>query len=88
MHCEWPCFGEVEVGKVLPKPLADPSQSNWQTIKIPLQCLADEGMSFPMMNTAFLLYSNESQEFEFNLGEIRFVPRSIDPAEDALTCEE
>lgn len=45
-------------------------------------------MSFPYLNTAFLLYSNEPAEFEFNLGEIRFVPRSIDPAEDALTCEE
>lgn len=88
MHCEWPCFGEVEIGKVLPKPLEDTSQENWQTIKVPLQCLADNGMSFPYLNTAFLLYSNEPAEFEFNLGEIRFVPRSIDPAEDALTCEE
>ncbi|MCK6263329.1 exo 1,3/1,4-beta-D-glucan glucohydrolase [Vibrio sp. ZSDE26] len=86
MHCEWPCHGELKLGPVLPKP-SDPTIPNWETIKIPLACLAEEGMVFPNLNSAFLLYSNSSEEIKFNLGEIRFVPKSIDPAEDALSCD-
>ena len=84
-HCEWPCHGQVQINKVLPAPTA-PGETNWTRVKVPLQCLAEEGMEFSMVNSAFLLYSEEA--VEFNLGEIRYVPKSIDPAEDALSCED
>jgi len=83
-HCEWPCLGEVAINKVLPDASAA-DESNWTTIKVPLSCLVDEGMDFSVVNTPFLLYSTEA--VEFNLGEIRYVPNSIDSAEDAVTCE-
>ncbi|WP_434362539.1 exo 1,3/1,4-beta-D-glucan glucohydrolase [Parasalinivibrio latis] len=82
-HCVWPCLGQVPIYKVLPAPTGA-NESQWTTIKIPLQCFADEGMSFPTLNTPFLIYAE--QAVEFNLGEIRYVPRSIDPATDAIDC--
>ncbi|WP_325893120.1 glycoside hydrolase family 3 protein [Grimontia sp. NTOU-MAR1] len=83
-HCEWPCLGQVPIHKVLPAPSGQ-NETKWTTIKIPLQCFADEGMAFQILNTPFLIYSDG--EVEFNLGEIRYVPRSLDAAEDAITCE-
>ncbi|MFT6986674.1 MAG: beta-glucosidase [Psychromonas sp.] len=87
MHCEWPCLGEVKIANLLPAPLKDPTIANWQTIKIPLSCFADQGMNFSLLNTGFLIYSNSKTPIEFNLGEIRFVPKSIDAAEDAISCD-
>lgn len=84
-HCEWPCMGEVDINKVLPAPTAE-GETNWTTVKVPLQCLKDEGMEFSVVNTPFLLYSEDA--VEFNLGEIRYVPRSVDAAEDAVSCDE
>ena len=82
-HCEWPCLGEVKINKVLPAPTAA-GETQWTTIKVPLECLAEEGMEFSMLNSPFLMYSEEA--VEFNLGEIRYVPKSVDPAEDAVSC--
>ncbi|WP_372882632.1 glycoside hydrolase family 3 N-terminal domain-containing protein [Psychromonas sp.] len=84
-HCEWPCLGEVDINKVLPAPTAA-DEKQWTTVKVPLECLVDEGMDFSLVNTPFLMYSEEA--VEFNLGEIRYVPRSVDAAEDAVSCEE
>ncbi|TCS35674.1 glycoside hydrolase family 3 protein [Reinekea marinisedimentorum] len=84
-HCEWPCLGEVAIHKVLPEASAV-DESNWTTVKIPLQCFIDEGMDFSITNTPFLLYSEDA--VEFNLGEVRYVPNSVDAAEDAVTCEQ
>ena len=84
-HCEWPCLGEVQINKVLPAATAE-GETNWTTIKVPLQCLVDEGMDFSLVNTAFLMYSEDA--VEFNLGEIRYVPRSVDAAEDAVSCDD
>lgn len=83
MHCEWPCLGEVAINKVLPA-ATSATESAWTTIKVPLSCFVDEGMDFSIVNTPFLLYSTEA--VEFNLGEVRFVPNSVDPAEDAVSC--
>ncbi|MGB5446838.1 MAG: glycoside hydrolase family 3 N-terminal domain-containing protein [Psychromonas sp.] len=84
-HCEWPCLGEVQINKVLPAPTAA-DEKQWTTIKVPLECLVDEGMDFSLVNTPFLMYSEEA--VKFNLGEIRYVPRSVDAAEDAVSCDE
>jgi beta-glucosidase len=84
-HCEWPCLGEVQINKVLPA-VTPEGETNWTTVKVPLQCLKNEGMEFSMLNTPFLLYSEEA--VEFNLGEIRYVPRSVDVAEDAVSCDD
>lgn len=83
-HCEWPCLAEVDINKVLPDPSAA-NESNWTTIKVPLSCFVDEGMNFSLVNTPFLFYSTEA--VEFNVGEIRYVPRTVDAAEDAISCD-
>ncbi|MGJ8582320.1 MAG: putative glycoside hydrolase, partial [Psychromonas sp.] len=83
-HCEWPCLGEVDIHDVLPEASAV-GETNWTTIKVPLSCLVDQGMDFSVVNTPFLLYSTEA--VEFNLGEIRYVPNTIDAAEDAISCD-
>jgi len=83
-HCEWPCMGEVKINKVLPAATLA-GETNWRTVKVPLECLVDEGMDFSLVNTPFLIYSEEA--VEFNLGEIRYVPRSVDAAEDAVSCD-
>lgn len=85
MHCEHPCLGDIKIGPVLPAPTAA-DQSAWTTIKVPLQCFAEEGMNFVKTNTPFLLLSEKAMEI--NLANVRIVPKSVDPAKDALTCEE
>ncbi|MGR5286008.1 glycoside hydrolase family 3 N-terminal domain-containing protein [Vibrio maritimus] len=80
-HCEWPCLGEVNIHKVLPAPSSD-----WSTVKVPLQCLKDTGMSFQMLNTSFLLYSEEAVSFD--LGKIRYVPQPDGLPTDAVSCED
>lgn len=42
-------------------------------------------MAFQILNTPFLIYAEDA--VEFNLGEVRYVPRSVDAAEDAISCE-
>jgi beta-glucosidase len=83
-HCEWPCHGELNINNLLPKPSAI-NETRWTTIKIPLSCLAEQGMDFTNTNTPFLLYSQEA--VEFNLGEIRYVPGSLGAAEDEINCD-
>ena len=79
MHCEWPCLGDIKVNDVLPAVSAE-----WTTMKFALSCFAEEGMEFSMLNTPFLLATDG--EMEFDLGEIRFVPRSLDAASDEVDC--
>ena len=79
MHCQWPCLGEVKINDTLPKPSA-----GWKTVKIPLRCFADAGMDYSILNTPFLITT--AGEADFDLGEIRFVPRSIDAAPEQLNC--
>ncbi|QIA63205.1 glycoside hydrolase family 3 protein [Vibrio astriarenae] len=82
MHCEWPCLGEVNIAAAMPAP-----SDSWTTLKLPLTCFEDSGMSFPMLNTAFLLYSDGGkEEMELDIANVRFVPRSLDSAEDELDC--
>lgn len=78
-HCGYPCRGELNISSVLPTPSAE-----WTTIKVPLQCLKDRGMSFQMMDTAFLLHTDET--IEFDLGNIRYVPQPNGLPNDAVLC--
>ena len=79
MHCQWPCLGEVKLNSSLPKVV-----NEWKTIKIPLSCFAQQGMDYSLLNSAFLMTT--AGQMNFDLGEIRFIPRSLDKAEDALSC--
>ncbi|PSU35772.1 glycoside hydrolase family 3 protein [Photobacterium lutimaris] len=81
MHCEWPCLGDITINDVLP-----PVSEEWTTMKFALNCFAEEGMEFSMLNTAFLMTTPGNMEFD--LGEIRFVPRSLDIASDQVDCAE
>ncbi|MDD1781907.1 glycoside hydrolase family 3 C-terminal domain-containing protein [Enterovibrio sp. ZSDZ35] len=81
MHCGWPCLGQIPIHKILPAPTGE-DDTQWTTIKIPLQYFADEGMNFSLLDTAFLIHCDEP--VTFNLGEIRFVPRGLDDAVDAI----
>lgn len=80
-HCVHPCLGEVKFKDAMPAP-----SDSWTTMKVPLTCFAEQGMNYSLLNTPFLFFTGG--EAEFDLGNIRIVPRSIDPATDALTCEE
>ncbi|CDT98363.1 hypothetical protein VCR31J2_320001 [Vibrio coralliirubri] len=80
-HCEWPCIGELQINRVLP----DPSEQ-WTTVKVPLQCFEQAGMSFQRMSTPFLMFSEQSVEFD--LGRVRIVPNSSGTPEDAVDCSE
>ncbi len=79
MHCEWPCLAEVKINDFLPAVSTD-----WTRIKIPLSCFTSAGMDYSLLNTSFLITT--AGEAEFDLGEIRFVPRSLDAATDQLSC--
>lgn len=82
MHCDWPCLGKVQIAPAMPEP-----DEGWTTVKLPLTCLEESGMSFPILNTAFLIYSNGGKErMEMDIANIRFVPRSLDAAEDQFSC--
>ena len=55
-------------------------------MKVPLACFAENGMDYQNMNTAFLLFTGG--EAQFDLGNVRIVPKSVDAADDGLTCAE
>ena len=78
-HCVWPCHAEVVINKQLPK-----AGSDWKTIKVPAKCFAINGMNYNMVNTP-LLFSLKG-EAEFDLGNIRLVPKQVDAAPEALKC--
>lgn len=80
-HCVWPCLGEVSINDFLPE-----VSTEWTTMKVPLACLAESGMDYQNMNTPFLFYTGGAAQFD--LGNIRVVPKSVDPADDALSCED
>ncbi len=82
MTCEYPCSAEINIAKAMPQP-----SDNYSTVKIPLQCFADQGMSFPALDTGFMLYADAGEQMELDLGSVRYVPRSVDAAEDALECD-
>jgi|GEM_PF-5926862 len=78
-HCVHPCLGEITFQALMPAP-----SEEWSTLKVPLCCLADESMKYALMNTLFLFFTDG--EAEFDLGNVRIVPRSVDPTDDALSC--
>ncbi|UJF18680.1 glycoside hydrolase family 3 C-terminal domain-containing protein [Vibrio sp. SS-MA-C1-2] len=79
-HCEYPCMGEVKINKVLPA-----VDTGWTTIKVPVECLVENGMAYQMMNTPFLLFSTDA--VEFNVGAVRMVPQPDGMPEDAVSCQ-
>ena len=80
-HCEWPCSAAVVMNDDLPK-----EGSGWKTLKVPSKCFTDKGMKYAAMNTPFLIVLNG--EAEFDLGNIRLVPKSVDLAPQALKCSD
>lgn len=80
-HCVWPCLGEVSINDFLPE-----VSTEWTTMKVPLACFAENGVDYQNLNTAFLFYTDGQAQFD--LGNIRMVPKSVDPADDALSCSD
>lgn len=59
----------------------------WLTVKVPLSCLAENGVDFSDLNTPFLLYTDEP--FDFDIGEVRYVPERLqtdDQSALTLSC--
>lgn len=83
--CEYPCTGEVDISSTLPNVRVE-GDAEWDTIKVPLSCLAENGTEFSLVDKVFLLQS--ADPVSLNLGNIRYVPRSLDEAADALSCED
>ena len=79
-HCVYPCRAEMALNDHLPA-----NSNEWSTMKIPLACFKDKGVDFQNLNTSFLLFSDGKAEFD--LGNIRVVPKSVDDAADALSCK-
>ncbi len=79
-HCEYPCRGEINIASQLPA-----VSETWKTMKIPVECLVETGMSFQMMSTPFLLYSKEA--LAFDLGAVRYVPQPNGHADDVISCD-
>ena len=81
--CEYPCRGDVDIWRVLPE-VREAGDATWDTVKVPLACLTEEGMIFSLADKPFLLQSGDA--VSLNLGNIRYVPRSVDAADDAVLC--
>lgn len=80
-HCVYPCLGEVKLNDFLPA-----NSTEWSTIKVPLVCFKDGGVNYRNLNTPFMFFTDG--EAKFDLGNIRIVPKSVDAADDALSCSE
>ena len=78
-HCVWPCLGQVELNKVLPA-----VSTEWSKLKIPLSCFSEQGMNHASMNTPLLFLTGGSTQFD--VGNVRIVPKSVDAATDAVAC--
>ncbi len=83
-HCVYPCGAIAPIQKEL-KAIVEVSESEWVTVKVPLQCFADNGVNFSNINTPFLLYSDEP--FQFDIGEIRYVPKEKGITENTMSCD-
>ncbi len=69
MHCKHPCLGEIQLTKTL-QDLA--GKTEWTELAVPLQCFADSGLDFSLVNTPFLLYT--SAPMDVSLARIRWEP--------------
>lgn len=79
-HCVYPCRAGIIINKQLPK-----VSDTWTTMKIPLKCFAGNGMNYERLNTPLLFFTNGKAEFD--LADIRLVPKRVDAAEGALSCD-
>ncbi|WP_390905070.1 glycoside hydrolase family 3 protein [Vibrio fortis] len=85
-HCVYPCGAIASIGKELSKALLNRDEP-WLTVKVPLSCLAENGVDFSDLNTPFLLYTDEP--FDFDIGEVRYVPERLqtdDQSALTLSC--
>ncbi len=78
-HCVWPCHGDLTINKHLPK-----VSNQWTTMKVPAKCFIEKGMKYEVFNMPFLFFTKGHAEFD--LGNVRLVPKSVDVAADALKC--
>ncbi|MFA0412942.1 glycoside hydrolase family 3 N-terminal domain-containing protein [Vibrio renipiscarius] len=83
-HCVYPCGAVASIQESMQKALMN-ADKEWIRIKVPLRCLEEKGVDFSNVNTPFLLYSDEP--FEFDIGEVRLVPKSLDNGKGHLQCE-
>lgn len=83
-HCVYPCGSMASIQKEL-QAMVDMSNDKWVTVKVPLRCFADNGVNFSNINTPFLLYSDEP--FQFDIGEIRYVPKGEKAAKSMMSCD-
>ncbi|QFT09893.1 glycoside hydrolase family 3 protein [Vibrio sp. THAF190c] len=72
-HCVYPCGAIASIEKELSRALENNNEP-WLTVKVPLSCLAENGLDFSDLNTPLLLYADEP--FDFEIGEVRYVPES------------
>ena len=68
MHCIHPCLGEIQLGQTL----TDLEGKDWTELAVPLQCFADSGLDFTIVNSPFLLYT--SGPMDLSLARIRWEP--------------
>ncbi|GLS05378.1 beta-glucosidase [Chitiniphilus shinanonensis] len=68
IDCVYPCIGEIDVTSAI----AALPTGTWTELAIPLQCFADKGTDFTVVNTPLLLYS--SGTFEIAVGNVRWEP--------------
>ncbi|EPX61821.1 Periplasmic beta-glucosidase [Cystobacter fuscus DSM 2262] len=67
-HCIYPCQGEIQITETL-KGLAG---KGWSELAVPLQCFADKGLDFGLVNSPFLLYTSDT--LDVTLASIRWEP--------------
>ena len=71
VDCGYPCMGEIDATNTFGTLPAN----TWTELAIPLQCFADQGTDFTLVNTPFLLYSSGGQ-FEVSVANIRWDPKN------------
>ena len=70
-HCVYPCGAIAPISEFLEQ-VSNGDKGEWLTIRIPLECFANQGVNFSDVNTPLLIYADEA--FSFDIGEIRYVP--------------
>ena len=69
VDCIYPCRGAIDLTPALTALPLD----TWFEMAVPLQCFADQGTDFSLVNTPFLLYS--SGLLSLSLGNVRWEPQ-------------
>jgi beta-glucosidase len=79
VDCVWPCLGQVDATRLF----QGFTPGVRKTVKIPLQCFAAAGTDFSVVNTPFLVYTD--QPFQLSFANVRWSPGAGADA-DATPC--